>query len=358
MAGFYGSAAGLPGPSACNYGVSMRDDDLPPRGMVQRNRHLTLTPNRPPPMIRILRSSLRRVSRSCQVARSRSAARAVVSLLGLFLLAAPPLVYAQETAPPDSVYRVETRGGDVIVGTLVSETGTEVVIDARGLGRVTIDRDNIKSMNAIDPARIRDGQYWFQNPQSSRYFFAPNAIGIPEGQGYYQNTWVLFNNVNYGVSDNFSIGAGTVPVFLFGADIFPIWFLPKLSVSVPQSNLHFAGGAVLGGVLGAEGTGGVGLVYGASTIGTRDHNATLGIGYDYAGGGFAVNVSGMTRIGRTTYLITENYYSPAWEGGVLSVGIRWAPENFAVDFALFRPLEEAGSFIGAPWLGVTIPFGG
>lgn len=283
-------------------------------------------------------------------------------LLGLVALGSPgSLLHAQEPEAQEQLYRVETTGGQTLIGTLVSENEKEVVLDTRQLGQVTIERRNIESMEEIDPDRFRDGEYWFENPQSTRYFFAPNAIGIPKGQGYYQNTWILLNNVNYGVSDNLSIGAGTVPLFLFGADVFPIWFLPKLSVSIPRSNLHFAGGAVFGGVLGAEGSGGVGLVYGTSTVGTRDHNATLGIGYGYAGGEFSdtplITISGMTRIGRTTYLISENYYSPAWNGGVLSVGIRWAPENFAVDFALFRPLQETGDFIGAPWLGVTIPFG-
>lgn len=247
-----------------------------------------------------------------------------------------------------------------MIGTLLSQNEEEVVIETQQLGEITIARENIQQMEEISPDRIQDGEYWFENPQSTRYFFAPNALGIPDGQGYYQNTWILFNNVNYGVSDNFSIGAGMIPIFLFGADALPIWVLPKVSVSVPQSTLHFAGGAVLGGIVGEDGEG-VGLVYGSSTIGSRDHNMTLGLGFGYMGGEFSetplINVSGMTRIGQTTYLITENYYSPALEGGVLSFGVRWAPENFAVDFALFRPLDETGSFIAAPWLGVTIPFG-
>jgi len=41
--------------------------------------------------------------------------------------------------------------------------------------------------------------------------------------------------------------------------------------------------------------------------------------------------------------------------------LRWAPENFAVDFGLFRPYvvgeSIGGGFIGVPWLGVTLPFG-
>lgn len=281
----------------------------------------------------------------------------------VLLLGSPGLLYAQEPVPQDSLYRVETTEGEVVIGTLVSESEDEVVLDTRQLGEVTIQRADIRSMEEIDPEHFRDGEYWHRNPQSTRYLFAPNAIGLPEGEGYYQNTWILFNNVNYGATDNFSIGAGTVPIFLFGASALPIWVLPKVSISTPQQNLHFAGGAVFGGVLGAGEGGGVGLLYTSGTVGSRDNNATLGVAYGYAEDGFseapAITFSGMTRLGRTTYLITENYFFSGLEGAnLISLGIRWAPENFAVDFALIRPLSgDTGDLVGIPWLGVTIPFG-
>ena len=66
----------------------------------------------------------------------------------------------------------------------------------------------------------------------------------------------------------------------------------------------------------------------------------------------------MTRVGRTIYLITENYFFPGVDdANLISFGVRWAPKNFAVDFALVRPLADTDGLIGLPWLGVTIPFG-
>ena len=284
---------------------------------------------------------------------------AVPLLLGVIALGVPASVQAQETTSEEQMRRVEMNEGEVLVGTIVSEDDEEVVLRTDRLGEVTLKRANIKSIDQVDPSRIRDGEYWFPNPQSTRYLFAPNAIGIRKGEGYYQNTWVLFNNVNYGVSNHFSIGAGTVPIFLFGAEALPLWVLPKVSVSTPQQNLHVAGGALLGGVVG-EGGGGLGLLYGNATVGSRDHNATVGLGYGYVGDEVSdtpvVNISGMTRIGKKTYLISENYIFP--DAGVVSLGLRWAPENFALDVALFRPLEETGVLVAWPWLGVTVPFGG
>lgn len=290
-----------------------------------------------------------------------------VLLLGLLALGHPGRLHAQkpdsmEQAQQEQMYRVETTEGDVVIGTLTSESETEVVLNTRQLGEVTIERTDIESMENIDADRLRDGEYWFPNPQSTRYFFGTNAIGIPKNEGYYQNTWIFFNNVNYGIHSNFSIGAGTVPTFLFGAGQIPVWVLPKVSISTPQENLHLAGGAIWGGVLGADNSGSAGLLYSVATVGTRNHNASLGLGYGFVNGELsdapAITVSGMTRIGRTTYLLSENYFFPTVDGAnVISFGVRWAPENFAVDFGLFRPLSVETGIVGFPWLGVTIPFG-
>jgi hypothetical protein len=265
---------------------------------------------------------------------------------------------AQEKS--DRVVRVTTTDGNILMGTLIQENDQHIILSVEGIGEVTIERNRISSIQVIDPERIRDGQYWFVNPQGTRYFFAPNAIGLKKGAGYYQNTWIFFNNVNYGVTDNFSIGAGTVPVFLLGVSAVPIWVLPKVSIPVTSENIHVAAGALLGGVIGEDG-GGFGLAYGNATFGNRDKNITVGIGYGYGGDEWSdtplVNISGLYRSGRKFQWLAEIYFLPGIEGsGVGLLGARWAPENFAVDFGLGRPLSDSG-FIGLPWLGVTIPFG-
>jgi len=163
--------------------------------------------------------------------------RFALPLLVGVLLAGPAVGPACAQAPDSTeqapLYRVETRSGKTLIGTIVSETDDTVVLATRELGEVRLDRSNVARVTRVDPDRFRNGQYWYPNPQSTRYLFAPNALGIPQGEGYYQNTWVLFNNANYGVSDHFSLGAGTVPLFLFGAEVVPVWILPKVSLSGP-----------------------------------------------------------------------------------------------------------------------------
>jgi len=258
-------------------------------------------------------------------------------------------------------FRVETVEGNAFFGYMVSQDDQSVILNVESVGEITIPRKNIRSMNRIDPDRIKNGAYWYENPQATRYFFAPNAIGLPKGRGYYQNTWILFNNVNYGISDHFSLGGGVVPLFLFGSPATPIWILPKVSIPVSNDRFHLGAGAMIGGLIGSE-TESLGILYGVGTLGDRDMNMTVGIGYGYAGDEISrtplINISGMVRVSRRLYLLTENYFIPeADAGGILSAGARWTTGQFAVDFGLFRPTEGAGGLIGIPWLGVTIPFG-
>ena len=265
--------------------------------------------------------------------------------------------YAQQS----DLYRVETTDGNTFVGQLISETDEAITILTESAGEITISRKNIRKMTLLENDQMREDGYWHDNPQSTRYLFAPNAIGLRKGEGYYQNTWILFNNVNYGITNNFSLGAGTVPLFLFGSSSTPFWIMPKLSIPVANDLVHLSAGALIGGVIGEE-DGSGGLLYGTGTVGDTNKNLTLGLGYAYGGGEISstpvVNISGMYRTGQSIYFISENYFIPDTDaGGLVSFGVRWAPENFAVDFALLRPLEDFGGFVGLPWLGLTIPFG-
>lgn len=270
----------------------------------------------------------------------------------------PSIAAAQDTA---ETYRIETVDGNVFIGELISESEEQVTIRTESAGDITISRENISKMTLIENKRMRKGGYWHENPQPTRYLFTTNALGIKKSQGYYQNTWILFNNVNYGVTNNFSMGAGMVPLFLFGESSTPFWITPKFSIPVDEDLMHLSAGALIGGVIG-EDVGSGGLLYGAGTIGDANRNATLGVGYGYGAGEISstplINISGIYRTGRNFYLISENYFVPGTDAtGLVSFGLRWAPENFAVDFALLRPVEDLGPFIGLPWLGVTIPFG-
>jgi hypothetical protein len=155
----------------------------------------------------------------------------------------------------------------------------------------------------VEEGRMQDGQYWFPNPNDTRYFFAPSAFNLKQGDGYYQNVYFLMNSANYGVSDNLSIGGGIIlPV--------GIYVTPKINFKITER--FYAGGGVLAGVL--PGPSAVGIVYGITTYGTNEHNITLGGGWGFYEDEFSqrpiITVNGMTRISRRLALVTENWSIP------------------------------------------------
>ena len=248
------------------------------------------------------------------------------------------------------------------MGTYLGQDSVKMYILSGSLGEIGIPLLQIKSKEDIKAAQIKEGKLWFPNPKSTRYFWSPNGYGLKKGEGYYQNIWVLWNQFAYGVSDNFSIGGGMIPLFLFGGAPTPVFGTLKLSIPLEQEKLNLGIGGIFGTVLG-ESDFGVGIVYGISTFGTPDNNVTFGLGYGYAGGEWAnrplVNINGMFRIGSRGYLITENYYiNDGYDGIVmLSVGGRWIIKKAALDFGLAMPVGDIGEFIAIPLLGFTVPFG-
>ncbi len=96
-------------------------------------------------------------------------------------------------AQPDSskFCRVETTDGNEFVGLLIKEDSLNVILETAVLGKVTIPRNSIKSITWLNPTSLKGGKLWFENPQSTRYFWSPNGYGLKKGEGYYQNIWVL-----------------------------------------------------------------------------------------------------------------------------------------------------------------------
>ena len=257
-----------------------------------------------------------------------------------------------------------TDDGNQYVGIIVFEDTEILSIRTKHLGEITIRKSHIKKRSVVRKHQLRDGEIWSENPQSTRYFWAPNGYGVKKGEGYYQNVWVLFNQFVYGVSDRFSFGAGTVPLFLLGGTATPFWITPKFSIPVKKDRFNLGAGALLGTIIGEDGEGGFGIVYGTSTFGSRDKNLSLGLGYGYAGGEWAnapiINLSGMTRVGRRGYVLTENYLInlDGDLGMLMSIGGRSILGKIGLDYGGIVPIAlGTETFIAFPWLGLTIPFG-
>ena len=260
-------------------------------------------------------------------------------------------------------YYIQTTDGNTYRGQILSRDSLIILFNLERFGEHSFLKTEIKKLEPLDKEKVVDNEYWMDNPQATRYFFSPNAYGLKKGEGYYQNVWVMVNSFAVGVTDYFSIGGGVVPLFLFAGSPTPVWSTPKFSIPVARDKFNLGGGALMGTVLGEEDTG-CGILYGISTLGSKDKNVSLGLGYGYAGGSWAkapmINLNTMIRFGPKGYFISENYFIQT-EGTtalIFTLGGRHIIQNAGLDYGLVIPIiSDMDSFIALPWLGITIPFG-
>ena len=271
----------------------------------------------------------------------------------------------EESSDTSRLFIVTTTDGNTYVGKILSQEGATVQVETQTLGVINIPKENIKKITMVSSASsLRDGELWEPNSFASRYFITPSGYGLAAGEGYYQNNWIFFNQLNVGITDHVSIGLGAVPLFLFGGAPTPVWLNPKVSVPISKDKFNIGGSALVGTVLGG-GTdgGGFGFLIGTATLGDKNRNASFGLGYGYANGNFAqtpvITFSGTYRVGQKGYLVTDNFFvsTAGFTSGIIMIGGRTVWPSITLDYGGLIPFGDVGSLIVFPWLGVSVPFG-
>lgn len=263
-----------------------------------------------------------------------------------------------------SLIKMKGDAGITYVGSIVDRNQRELTILTDAGTKITVSLSNVQDIRVIPKSQIHDGEYWYPNPNDSRYLFAPSAFNLKQGEGYYQNTYLFINTFNYGITDNFSMGLGFEFISTFASlgasDFDPIYFLtPKYSTQVSE-NVRVGVGVLYGKV--SDDIGGFGVGYGLVTYGNPEHNATLGLGFGFFDGEFSgepvITLSGMTRLSRRISLVTENWFFPAdVYRGIISYGIRFFGETMSVDLALVNNDEFSEVFpIGIPYVDFVVKF--
>lgn len=269
--------------------------------------------------------------------------------------------FCQESTDSLKLYRIETSDGNEYVGNILEIDSVLIKFKTYNIGIISIRRTDIIKIVDFKQEQFKDGSIWFENLQATRYFWAPNGYGLKEGEAYYQNMWVFYNQAGYGFSNYFSIGAGVVPLFLLGGAPTPVWITPKFSFPISKNKVNIGLGVLAATVVG-EDDASFGIAYGVSTFGSRDKNLTIGMGYGYASGSWTkkpiIMASTMLRTGKKGYFMSENYLIPVGDefAFIGMIGGRSLIKKVALDYGLVIPLfSEMEQFVAIPWLGFTIP---
>ncbi len=273
----------------------------------------------------------------------------------------PSPLAAQDTSPARERLRivdstkiqiVTVRDGSSLVGRIVS-VGADSLQFQTSVGRVSVAIGDIREISETDSRRMRNGEYWFPNPNTTRLFFAPTGQMLKKGEGYFADYELFFPGVAYGVTDNISIGGG-VSIFPTGLEDQVYFLTPKVGRSFGEQ-IHLAAGLLLAGFSG--GTGGVG--YGVGTLGDGDRSVTLGLGYGFAGGEIenkpVAMLGGEKRVSRRVALVTENYLLPVSNDKIVySFGIRLMGEKITTDLAIVN--QSGSGIVGFPYVDFVFKF--
>ena len=283
------------------------------------------------------------------------------AIFGLLLKAS--VAYAQveddlrsRLNPPDSahVQILGLKDGSTIYGRVVVAGADSLTFQSSGGATIQLPISAVKSVKEVATTEVHDGEYWFENPNGTRLFFAPTGQMLKAGEGYVSDYEVFFPGVAYGVTDNITLGGG-MSIFPIGLSYQVFYLTPKIGFSLNEKT-HLATGALLVGSQGETG----GIYYGVATFGDGNASFTVGGGYGFAGGDIESRpvgmVGGEVRLSRRIGFVTENYLLPVSHDNVLySFGLRFMGEKMTTDLALFN-IAGSGSSFGVPFVDFVFRF--
>ena len=242
-----------------------------------------------------------------------------------------------------TVYALTLRDGSKVIGRVMHVTADSVRMQSTSAVTM-LSRAAIVEVRAYPASSMHNGALWSENPHATRLLFSPTAIPLRKGESYFADFWVFVLSAATGITDRFTLGGGMtlIPGLSIQDNVF--YALPKYTVvDLPTTKIALGGLLAIVPLSGTT-TKSVGVLYGVGTLGSREHNATVGAGWGYVGGTLSnkpvLTLGGQTRVTRRMALISENWFVPI-DGktfGFVSYGVRFIGEKIAVK-ALNRMLE-------------------
>jgi hypothetical protein len=273
--------------------------------------------------------------------------------------------YADSTKVKKNIpmVNIKLRDGTKLKGKIIQNDGKNYVIQTENLGTLNIPAINVVSTEQVVNNAPLIGEL-IVPLRNTDYLLSQNGFNLSEGEWRYTNTYIYYNAFGVGISDNFSVGVGFIPI----ASIFT--FSGKLSFE-PSQKFHVALNgnyitsasrltSISAGTLGA-----------VATLGTNTKNLSIGASWGIGSGGNFTNkpiiqVSGISRISnkvaitmdnflttenRTTYNNNGQFFSTSNSNeivGFLTYGVRilWVRSN--LDVGLISILNR-GSYYNEPY---------
>jgi hypothetical protein len=255
--------------------------------------------------------------------------------------------------PGDTIYELRHPTGGRSLGWIKDRSADTVTFRSFEGGEWTLDRHSAPLRRAR--GTIVGGEFWREDQNQSRLFFAPTGRTLHAGQAYV-GVFTVLPFAGFGVSDDFTIAGGFNPFYGELANM-DLWLAPKVRVMASPERQVSVGGFFLQL---AEGnpfdwddysynpeTYRLAIAYGVGTWGTHDRawHAGGGIAHQFTGGSrtrVMGMVGGETRIARRWKIITENWLLVP-DYPMISVGARSIGDRWTYDIGFMALLAEEGA---------------
>jgi hypothetical protein len=283
--------------------------------------------------------------------------------LPVLLVGAIPVAAQGFDAPEreTAIYEFRTMTGARTLGWITATHGDTVVFRSFEGGEWRLDA-RATSLRRARGAVI-GGEFWREDQNHSRLFFAPTGRTLHQGQAY-AGIFSILPFVGVGVSDNVTLAGGFNP---FGGDLasMDIWLAPKVRILADAPRQFAIGGFFLqldGNPFdwddGSYWDDGyyyapdremyrLAIGYGVGTFGDADQAVHVGAGLARQFGSDPRTralgmVGGEYRLSRRWKLLTENWLMlPDYP--VVSVGARSIGDRWTYDLGLMALLAEEGA---------------
>ena len=212
------------------------------------------------------------------------------------------------------------------------------------------------------------------NTYGSHYFLSPTAIALKKHSGFYKNTMVSLNTVNYGLTNNLSVGGSLDLVTLIRSrEGGPVYSVRIQGAASPSELFHIGGYVQYLNVripVGADVPEGTevppGVLMGMAmvTYGNMNNQITVAGGWTHdgenAGDGPVLNIGGALRLFSNVMLVTEHWIftDPNEPFLTHSLGVRILGDDLAIDIGLAYDDEVTAKItpVGLPFLSATLNF--
>ncbi len=270
----------------------------------------------------------------------------------------------------EELYEISTINGDKYTGYINRMDDTNIIIDIKEAGLLTLKREYIKSIKKVYPNSKNNNETHL--PQ--KYLYDKSAFPLGKGNFYYANTMLMINDFVYGITDHLTAESNINFYSLFdgGFEDVGMSFSMNYSSHLIKNKLTFLGGVrysrlfrkryyydynrhrryyqknilALSGIL---------------TLGDKSNNLSLGFIYPFTDNEYGIesakliNFSGMVKVTNSTSLMLELLADAEESPLIITINARSKIKGIYLDYGIIGLVDSEFDFL-FPLLSIKIPF--